>query len=464
MERPIDGTRAALAPTTPNENTPPAATTVPDSISGQQFSQYKFYLDNIDDQQQKKIRDRLTLLDSSVEAFFSSKCTHVVTTKPIPGKLTASGENARSNDTIIANAMKWNMKIWSLDYMNKTLQSMVHGHRIGHRANRKAIGRILEDEKKFGVGTNHGGTSNRTDAKAARPEFVPFKHYYISVEDMRGVHRPVAVKEYAQWQQAPYLKSVPPGKSPYTRMPPRPPQQPLSQPVKGQAKEEDKENARPLSQQPAKASAQQHLFAKPLLDSSKAAIPSNTPLDARHPNNTTQHSSSHLKASGICPSQSVNAPSRSTRILATSRIVSTSESTTKVYMDNNQDECLARLDRRMVDSRANGKSRPLLKTAAMNQTASAKDTADAKEKEKDKPQEDRRKALAQRKLEQEMHWCENCNKRYSNLKEHLQEKAHQAFVKDQNNFSRFDALVATLRRPRNKDKPVEDRMEIDANE
>ena len=62
MDRPIDGTRTALANTTTNENTPPAAPSIEELR--RQFSQYKFYLDNIDEQQQKKIRGRLKILDS----------------------------------------------------------------------------------------------------------------------------------------------------------------------------------------------------------------------------------------------------------------------------------------------------------------------------------------------------------------------------------------------------------------
>ncbi|KAI9471420.1 hypothetical protein BDB00DRAFT_879948 [Zychaea mexicana] len=549
MERPISGSQAATIATTTVDKPPLATTTnnaaaasathAGDSIKNlkQKFSEFKFYLDNVDEQSMKKIRDRLKLLNSSAEPFFSNKCTHVITTKSIPGKLTALGENGRTVDPIISNSLKWGLKVWSLDYMNKLLQSLMTGHSTGHRANRKGINKLLEDEKRFGVGTNHGGSANARDpTKPARPVFVPFENYYISVEDMRGVHRPVAVKQYDVIGSWPYIKGTPSGKSPFIRTPGRHPllptqqqQQQLlqqqrqqqqqqqqqqqapkaaSQPINDQhPKEDDKENGRPSSQQLLKTHHpsypqqslllqqqqqqqppyQPHAFAKPLEPFKAAVIPNNTtttitpPMTPHDPrlstlfnnanihnstadinnennnnNNIAQHSSSTLKASGLGPTHSLNLTSRTnTRtVLTSSRIVSTSEATTKAYTDNsqNQDERVARLDRRMVDNRAGrnnngGNAKQLLKTAAMNQTATKETDARAKEQEREKQrQQEREKAQAQKKLELEMHWCENCNKRYSNLKEHIQEKAHQTFVRDQNNFRRFDEVVAKLRR------------------
>ncbi|KAI9271782.1 hypothetical protein BDA99DRAFT_556995 [Phascolomyces articulosus] len=499
----------------PNNNTNGGET--PEELK-KQFSQFKFYLDNIDDQQQKKIRDRLKIFLATVEPFFSKKCTHVVTTRPIPKKLTALNENKHVDDTI-SIALKWNLKIWSLDHMNRVMQSMVYGHSSGHRANRtKAIGKLLEDEKKYGVGTNHGGSTNaRNITKQVRPMFVPFQKYYLSVEDTRGVYRPVAVKEYEPGRPYPYPKITPGGKSPFISLPhhhvlpPLPPRTPStpkssSQPLPSEKEEQkqptkeiiDKENDRPSSQQTL-PNKPHPTFAKPL-EPSKAttmipnpvSTPPMSPIDQsmqqqqQHPNNlhdninninnNIQYSSSHLKASGLYPSQSTNAFSRTTRAtLTNSRIISTtSESTTKLYMDNAQphDERVAQLDRRMVDNnRAShgsnnngslrtegaasggaggnihpntggvgaGNSKQLLKTAAMNQTA----------KEKEKLRQEQEKTQAQKKKEQDlMHWCENCNKRYINLKEHLEEKAHQTFVQDVNNFSKFDELVATIRRPK----------------
>ena len=372
--------------------------------------------------------------------------------------------------------------------LNKVLDNLVYGHSTGHRANRKAIDKILKDEKKYGAGTNHGGSNNPHDTKKPiRPVFVPFKNYYISVEDKLGVHRPVAIKEYHYDYSWPYLKPVGSTKSPFTRVPlpssqqQQRPKMTSSQPIKQQQGQQskglltDKENNRPLSQQQQQQPFKQHTFAKPM-EPTKAMIPQTSPISPidplyiqqqqqqphrhqhhyqsqpqQHPthnndnnNDTQQNTSSQLKASGLCPSQSVNGLSRTNRnTLTNSRIISTttSESTTKVYMDNAQtqhDERVARLDRRMVDNNRiysntnnnignmtgyNSQSKQLLKTATMNQNnIKETDVRLAKEKQRQalkqqQQQQQQKKLKQQQQQQQEMHWCENCSKRYSNLKE-----------------------------------------------
>ncbi|KAI7876177.1 hypothetical protein K492DRAFT_239910 [Lichtheimia hyalospora FSU 10163] len=377
----------------------------------QQLAACKFYLDGVDAHIEKQIRNRFQLLGLSVVPFFSKNCTHVVTTTPFNDKKLE--EKQPTSNPIIDNAVKWNIKVWSLDKLQRHLQMMMEGNGSGNRAAaRGKIDKLMAMEKVYGVGTSHG--------ERHHPVFIPFTEYYLSVEDATQMHRPVTQKQWKRNEVAwPFLKKTPAPKSPFARIPSRPPP-PSAEQKAGTDKQGDVQL--PLTKQLA-------------VKDSNANPASPVPSDM-------------LKPSGIRPTSTTMRTNTTTTTTANT----TSRLTSKAYNDKRpaHDDNVAKLDRRMVD---NNTVRTAAVTKAANNAAQKMIDADAI----------RAKNNMKKKMEQELNYCEICNKRFSHLNEHIQEKGHLAFIKDQNNFKQLDALLATVRRQYKKPLPSHMKPDIDIN-
>ncbi|KAI9255391.1 hypothetical protein EDC94DRAFT_617518 [Helicostylum pulchrum] len=89
-------------------------------------------------------------------------------------------------------------------------------------------------------------------------------------------------------------------------------------------------------------------------------------------------------------------------------------------------ESVNRLDKRMVENVTQNEHQKMQK-----QVIKDKETRARKEKERKK----------------DMRYCENCNCHFEKLEEHLKDKTHQTFIRDQNNFKVLDNLLDRIRRP-----------------
>ncbi|KAG1177215.1 hypothetical protein G6F70_006448 [Rhizopus microsporus] len=150
------------------------------------FQKFKFFLYKIDPDLESKIARKILLLGATREAFFSSKCTHVITTsKFIPAKKDAASTDTTSTsdpkdsmDPTIQNAQKLGLSIWSVEGALKIINILMESSTASAKAHERA--------------------SIDTNGRDKKPTFVPFTGYYILVEDATNVHCPVLIKEYTK--------------------------------------------------------------------------------------------------------------------------------------------------------------------------------------------------------------------------------------------------------------------------
>ncbi|KAI9273672.1 DBF zinc finger-domain-containing protein [Sporodiniella umbellata] len=143
-----------------------------------QFQKFRFFLYKLDPELETKLARKIYLLGATREAFFSAKCTHVITNaKLISSSKKAAidpSENDAPVDITIQNARKWKLELWSLEGALKIVNILMESS----TANAKAHERAHRDEKK--------------------PHFVEFTGHYLLVEDATQVHCPVLIKEYTK--------------------------------------------------------------------------------------------------------------------------------------------------------------------------------------------------------------------------------------------------------------------------
>lgn len=264
--------------------------------------------------------------------------------------------------------------------LQRHLQKMMEGNGSGHRAaGRGKIDKLMALEKAYGVGTSHG--------ERHHPVFIPFTEYYLSVEDATQIHRPVTQKQWKKNEAGwPFLKKTPAPKSPFARIPVRPPQ---PQPPATSASAEQKAGMDNKQQADVQLLPGKQLAVKDSNANPASPVPSDM-----------------LKPSGIRPTSTTTRINTTAIHTTTTTANTTSRLTSKAYNDKRQahDDNVAKLDRRMVD---NNTVRTAAVTKAANNVAQKMNDADAM----------RAKNNMKKKMEQELNYCENCNKRFSNLNE-----------------------------------------------
>ncbi|KAG0166141.1 hypothetical protein DFQ28_000320 [Apophysomyces sp. BC1034] len=367
------------------------------------FPTYKFYLDNVDDSRKKRLEGRLTLLGATIEPFFSAKCTHLVTTRP----LQPLQENVPTDD-IVKKAQNMGLKTWSLEKLVNIVQHLVEKPSTGRRpepaAKQKELDRLLQDEKKYGVSTGRA---------AQRPHYVNFQGPYVMVEDMTGVHRPVVVRDYGRtavdpsfaggnhpW---PYLKETPPGRSPFGPLAqgPKPPQ-----------------STKEIPQ--ATLTNVNHIPQPPCADKENAPM---APLQQQ------DSASINLQASGY--QQSTQTQTQISRFTSGS-VVAQADGRRNPLGEN-----VTRLQRRMFDNTLqNIQNKQILQPSA-GKTGPRPD---------EKLRAIQKRTLHRVARDYELGYCENCKVRFKSMAEHIKEESHQTFIRDSNNFRELDNVLNTTRR------------------
>lgn len=186
------------------------------------FPTFKFYFDNVSSTTKDKIMSKATILGSREVAFFSKEATHVITTRPIPADIDSSSSthkntidpsqlgNARSvfdvavnkptsrGDTILYKAKELGMKIWSVDKIQRMIDTMFNKETgedptsmqmrqsaaIQQKGRPADLQRLLQNEKMD------------RDYILASQDLVSVRGYYIYVHDMDEATRPVMIREY----------------------------------------------------------------------------------------------------------------------------------------------------------------------------------------------------------------------------------------------------------------------------
>ncbi|KAF1805391.1 Dfp1/Him1, central region-domain-containing protein [Mucor lusitanicus] len=489
---------AATAPTARNVNSDDFCKISPAELAAKrkEFGTFKFYLDNLDPLVSKRIERGIKIMGAAHEPFFSKKCTHLITTKPIPKHenllATTSNNSTTSNtkatkslkkyDPIVESAIQFNTVVWSADVMQKTIEFLLNVTSSRKEApvqEKRALGNLLQEDKLFGPST---GTNS--DAQSKRPHFVPFTGFFLIVEDATQAHRPPICKQWTKDTKKPaempwpYFKQTPKFRSPFGKRGPPPPKKPADGATAGGAKDattaakeettkptaaegvpattakpkttadnktaaqEDKENMPTLKP----TTSCQHAAIKPLTATSTPSPLSSQKSQSQqlhHPQQQTtlkQPDSQNfsLRASGFQPSCTNNIQSASTRSVSTSVSILQGEHRRLPPGDS-----VNRLDKRMVENVTQKEHEKLCRLKAQ------KEEQARRERELKKKRDSR--------------FCENCNVLFENLEEHAKQQAHQTFIRDQNNFKELDELLAKTHRRYKGPLPERMRELIDPN-
>ncbi|KAI8079492.1 uncharacterized protein B0P05DRAFT_637264 [Gilbertella persicaria] len=402
------------------------------------FATFRFFLDIADPNMKKRIERKIKLLGAAQDPFFSNKCTHLITTKPIPiqdNMLQPSFNDTSAatkkpsidnvpRDSIVEKAIQWNLVLWSAEVMQKTVDYFVDTQR-GRKEpaqEKKALLNALQEEKIFGP-----STGANSEAQAKRPQFVPFTGHFLIIEDATQVHRPPVIRHYTKevitkkmydypW---PFLKHTAGIRSPFgKRAPPASSKKPEEPAIVMQEQ-------KPVSTTPVvgvNSTTPNHTSTPPPTASS---TPHSSQPKLQHPDSYS------LRASGFQPCTNTNnhVMSTTTRLQENRRLP--------------PGESVNRLDKRMVENVA---QKALHKQAI-----------------KGEREEKARKEREQQKKKKDSRYCENCNMLFGNLEEHMKEQTHQTFIRDQNNFKELDAVLEKTHRVYK--EPLPDRMKplIDPN-
>ncbi|KAL0074260.1 Dfp1/Him1, central region-domain-containing protein [Phycomyces blakesleeanus] len=464
-------------------------------ITRKDFCKFKIFLDSVDDATRKNVERKLKLLGVTLEPFFSKNCTHFITTKPFtPPKQTkqinaeistksaplteiSNRENnsdfkiimnrkqlnpfgtgiptripapaAPPQEELVDKAFRLNLQVWGLHDMLRCIQTILDGSNRSQRKEDVAprgLANVLKEEKTHGVRTGIAG-----DANSSRPHFVPFKGYYALVEDVTGVCRPTVIKEYTKSlsQSAverrpwPFLKDTPYGKSPFAQ---------AIIPDDSQLKT-------------GASGSQEQQFGRPTQTANRLPLGTHgiVPLQPKRQTTRQIPSDSLFRVSGFHPSVVQSTTSRTA--LASGSTMVPAEGRHLAPGDN-----VGRLTRRTVEVKntrepKNEAIANVVNSAVLNfqqMQLNNNNTQDNQVKpaaEKTNGQTDRRGGNAV----EEVWYCENCNRKFSSYEKHIKEDAHQAFIRDSNNFSVLDDLLSKTRRSYKEPLPLHMKPKVDPN-
>ncbi|KAI9477896.1 MAG: hypothetical protein EXX96DRAFT_568621 [Benjaminiella poitrasii] len=419
------------------------------------FATFTFYLDNLESSIEQKIERGIKLLGARREAFFSNKCTHLITNKVIPSqpnmlqrdymqKITAKTDNNETaatktltegsntqRDTLVENALQWNIVLWSAEVMVKTLEYFVKVN-INRREirDKRPLDKALQEEKMYGPST---GAQHTIQAK--KPVFVPFTGHYIVVEDLEQLYRPPICKQLTKelytkdnkpseypW---PYIKPTPKHRSPFGRK---------SRSTKDDADKDQVENLNVKEAQPSVHHQQQ-----------------------RHPKQTQKslYSTEKLVVVGreFTPfDTTTNVPMTTNTTTATP----TTTVTTTALGDGAKNESkdvsvVKRLGKRMFET---------VEQSEQQQQSQQQQSQHQQKKQKQQAPQKKKQKIEER---GEAHYCENCNVTFQDHKEHVLQEMHQAFIKDQHNFTKLDTVIESVRRVYRAPLPTHLRNHVDPN-
>ncbi|KAI8577816.1 hypothetical protein K450DRAFT_250133 [Umbelopsis ramanniana AG] len=463
---------------------PPAAAAKP-SLHGEDkwvkaytkaFPTFKIYFDGMENSTRKRLEEKVKLLGSSVEQFFSAKCTHIVTGRPVPDEVKAAtarkmadvGTEAKNQENIPDNengeffgqtrmqrsskpaltlkkadnvsrdgdifeiAHKHKIKIWSVDKLqNRILPLLFDGplqrdlpnDSVAHRPIPQELPRMLQEEKVFGPSTSKRGEHQG-------PNFVRFSSHYVFVEDVTGSYRPIVVKEYPKTEQSkttpswPILRRNKPGRSPFM-------------------KEHSSDNRDPEPEK--KAEAAEEVSSKATSNASRKPLAVHKPSASLRALNSQQVEKLEDGNSAQADTRaSIGMPSFSASGIhqfGTSRIVSTSGSAVHgLPQPLPPTENINRLDRRVVNN-----AKPSVASSHITTKPVPGDQSVAAQGAKLRNAK-RHKGASGKRRPPPKNYCENCQQRFYNLKQHIKDPKHQEYAKNADNFADLDKIIELTRR------------------
>ncbi|KAG2178805.1 hypothetical protein INT43_001651 [Umbelopsis isabellina] len=401
------------------------------------FPSFKFYFDGIEDLTRRRLEEKVKILGATVEQFFSAKCTHIVTGRPVPEEskplAQKKPENASRDGDIFEIAHKHKIKIWSVDKLQNRILPILFDNlkhhelpndHLQHRPKPQELPRMLQQEKVFGPSTSKRGEHHG-------PNFVRFNGHFIFVEDVTGSYRPIVVKEYPPCDDPnkhtpawPTLRKNKGNKSPFVREGHSDNRQDDGQVAKKEEKPvEVTQQLRPKTELPA---------ARPNL---KPAM-SLRALNNEQVEKLEVHNSGFAESKASLGTPSLNASGM--HQFGTSRVVSTSGSAVHgLPQPLPPGENINRLDRRTITNiKANDSPLAVHNKAKADAQVNAQAAIPQASK--------RQKGVLGKKRPPPKNFCENCRQRFYDLKE--AKPRHREYASNAENFADLDKIIELTRR------------------
>ncbi|KAH9864424.1 hypothetical protein J1614_010358 [Plenodomus biglobosus] len=213
------------------------------------FPQFVFYFDSVSVPQKEKLMSRAQILGSREVTFFSREATHVITTRPIPADLDSNSsshskgtvnpaqlENKKnvfdqalqksSRGDILYKAKELNMKIWSVEKLQRMIDTMFNketGEDATNHMSRHGTAALQQKGRPADLQKLLQNEKMDRDHVMATQDMIPLRGYYVYVHDMDEVTRPVMIREYAKVEKEkgkwPQFRASGNGKCPFVEDP-----------------------------------------------------------------------------------------------------------------------------------------------------------------------------------------------------------------------------------------------------
>ncbi|KAJ3295579.1 hypothetical protein HK104_002525 [Borealophlyctis nickersoniae] len=369
-----------------------------------------FYFDGMDKKRVQPIAKQLNSLGAKTSVFFDKDVTHRIIPDGAP------------------KSEKLGIKVWNLTKFMSVINSLA--------PQRAATPRGLEDhlreERIFGPATN------RAPGKAEQ-YFRIFKHRYLIVEDMTGVHSPILIKEYKDPTDSPY----PPwprlyfvnrqGRCPFT---------PCA---------EGLVNFREEIQQSLKGKPDMLQWAQDLFDTFQSGekIPRLTSATAA---SCIPRPVSASLASGLVSGSAALLPRRplgmNQDIAKLSQRAFTPAQPQKAegVAKHEGDAKLEEGAKHEGDVKQEGNAKQQPEPVARKDQGEKPAARTKSPSQKTPRKEDKYKVMGKT-FYSRNGYCENCNVKFASFQEHVRSKQHKHWARDEENFKELDNLLAKLERP-----------------
>lgn len=362
------------------------------------MSDSHIFFDGIDDASIEKVKSSLNKIGTSIETFFGTQVSHVVTRRPVDAEYPATD--------LISKAKALDIKIWSYDKLIRFLTNL-----LGHTPRPSMpygqnLSRMLREEKLVGP--------NDRDPRAKRDDYHYFLGPYLLVWDPTYHYRPFMIKEYSKPEDGaegdwPRLRNSTFGRSPFVDSRRGDDRVALGKRQKDDHDEEEKRKVYVRE-------GAEH--AEPIAEPVAPIVPVPAPVIV---NNRFQE----IVASGVNMSN------------MTSAVQSVARSNAG-HGGNGLNPVLAQVPSREVNKL---KKQVFAKERVVEKGSEPK--AAPEDNKSEQPQEVKKEKSSK---DSRAGFCENCHEEFDNFEAHIESKKHRRYASELKHFATLDEFLARLQR------------------
>ncbi|RMZ80876.1 hypothetical protein DV737_g2757, partial [Chaetothyriales sp. CBS 132003] len=450
------------------------------------FPSFRFYFDSVGDDARHRLMRQISQLGGHEEKFFSKTVTHIITTREIPPEpsqaananknaalATARGQAARrdlsNNHDILQRGRQMEMKIWTLEKLQRILTTILEGS-VPPEQNARFAGSATRGAKEdLSHVLRHGklGISSEREPLALLQDLHAFKGPFIYIHDMNEKYRPTIVREYARVAKRtdgewPQFRSATMGKCPFVEDPAMKRQMEQERRTASQTRQRKEAQQAPRTRATVEQGAAR--MDPPKRVSPRKALKERATVDFVKP--CQLHMAREPAASGLQKSNVTSA--------IQSQVISSTAATGLKAGTSKEVHELKRkvLERTHTGSLSNGsvpsshRMTDLASTLKNARAPAPQRAAKSKAQEKlggvpEEPDSHADDVAAEKAMQQPAKkkkapvaakdpkpgYCENCRDKYDDFEEHILSRKHRKFAMTDSNWIELDALLAKLQKP-----------------